>query len=111
MTYTLSKILVGSMGGSDGLFARGASQKKWASSAQRLPPIFFAFSISVFTVSESGFAGAAGGAWAQTRPAEIMAKAIAFFMHPRLSESLRLRDRESVYRLGPLHPRRARIFG
>src|SRR5215472_2441737 len=73
MTYTLSKILVGSIGGSLGLLARGASQKKCSSSAHIGPPAFLAFSIRAFTFSESGFAGAATGGWA-TASAESMMK-------------------------------------
>src|SRR5712691_7591591 len=58
------------MGGSFGLLARGASQKKWASSAHIPPPARFVFSTSAFTASESGFAGAAGGPCADTSAAQ-----------------------------------------
>src|SRR5690348_12748586 len=61
MTYTLSKIFAASIGGSVGLLARGASQKKCSSSAHIGPPVFLAFSISAFTLSESGLAGAPAG--------------------------------------------------
>src|SRR6478672_4452772 len=60
MAYTLSKILVAAMGGSLGLLARGASQKKCSSSAHIGPPVFFAFSMSAFTSGESGLSGAGG---------------------------------------------------
>src|SRR5580700_11352839 len=70
MAYTLSKILVGSMGGSSGRFGRGASQKKWASPAHSGPAVFFAFSIKDLTASESGLAGAAAGGCAGSNAAE-----------------------------------------
>src|SRR6185312_5436806 len=102
MTYTLSKILVGSIGGSLGLFARGASQKKCASSAHLAPPSFFAFSIIALTLSESGLAGAGAGGCEYNKPVATIVDAIAFFIRStlictRLSEPLRPRDRGRVY--------------
>ncbi len=70
MANTLSKILVGSMGGSSGRLGRGASQKKWASPAHSVPAVFLAFSISAFTTSESGLAGTASGGCAWSSAAE-----------------------------------------
>src|SRR6516165_12665345 len=67
----LSKILVGSIGGALGLFARGASQKKCSSPAHIGPPAFLAFSMSAFTASESGLAGEAAGGCAYNQPMKV----------------------------------------
>src|SRR4051812_22347642 len=72
------------MAGSEALFARGASQKKWASSAHLGPPVFFAFSMRPLTASESGFAGAAGGACAMSAAVVASAITIVFFTYPPL---------------------------
>src|SRR5258706_4304085 len=72
MAYTLSKIFVGGIAGSVAAFARGASQKKCASSANIGLPVFLALSTIACTAGESGFGGAAAGAWARLRKGSAM---------------------------------------
>src|SRR4051812_47016394 len=68
MAYTLSRILVGVMGGSSRRFARGASHQKCTASANSGAAAFRAASIIAVTAGVSG-AGAAGGGCCADSPA------------------------------------------
>src|ERR1044071_2914935 len=74
MANTLSKIFVGSIGGSFGLLARGASQKKCASSAHIAPAADLARATIACTAGESGLGS---GAWASGTAAAMHVSAIA----------------------------------